>query len=183
VRLSPYLALLSGSIWIAWILFHPPLYVTYQGKKYPLALALDLKDAPHLRILSRLYPTPDFYTALLHSLGVAVITGMAFYLLRKVSQTGNPANIKHGLIMGAEKASMERTEPSENPGGEQGKQVTTSEVRQMDQELKRKQRDEAYLAVLKGVTASTLEKMPPIVSIPSIETVSSPKPEQEDTKK
>lgn len=75
-RMSPYLVLLSGSMWIAWILFNPPLYVMRGNKK--LLYDSDLSS------MVGLYPTPDYITTILHSIGIAVITGMIFYLLKKV---------------------------------------------------------------------------------------------------
>lgn len=78
-RLSPYLVLLLGSIWIAWILFNPPLYVTSGGTKYPYD--------PDIDYTIKLYPTPDYITVILHSVGIAVITAMIFYLLKKVTAT------------------------------------------------------------------------------------------------
>lgn len=59
-RLSPELVLLTGSIWIAWLLYNAPAYrIGYQK-------------------------------AILHSIGIALIAGAIFYLLRKmvVTKTG-----------------------------------------------------------------------------------------------
>jgi len=77
VGLSPYLVLLSGSFWVAWILFKPPLYVIRGGEKL-----LYEEDTGHW--LERYYPTPDYITAILQSMGVAVIFGTMFYLLKKM---------------------------------------------------------------------------------------------------
>jgi hypothetical protein len=81
LRLSPYLVLLSGSIWIAWILFNPPLYVIWRGGR---RIAYNIEEHP---ILKNLYPVSDYTTAILHSMGVAVIAGVIFYLLKKVVST------------------------------------------------------------------------------------------------
>ena len=81
-RLFPYLVLLSGSIWIAWILFNPPLYVTSKGAKFPYASHKYVEIDNDYN--ESLYPTPDYITAILHSMGIDIITGMVFYLLRKV---------------------------------------------------------------------------------------------------
>jgi hypothetical protein len=80
-RLCPYLVLLSGSIWIAWILLNPPLYVMREGEKIRY-------DSTHtmynLDYTAPLYPTPDYITAIMHSMGIAIITCMIYYLLRKL---------------------------------------------------------------------------------------------------
>jgi len=78
-RLSPYLVLLSGGIWIAWILFNPPLYVVDQGRKITYAMYRDSDIFGE-----GLYPIPDYITAILHSMGVAVTAATIFYLLKKV---------------------------------------------------------------------------------------------------
>ena len=82
-QLSPHLVLLSGSFLIAWILFNPPLYVIRGGERL-----LYKEDAGNW--MERYYPTPDYITAILHSMGIAVIVGTICYLLKKVvsAQTG-----------------------------------------------------------------------------------------------
>ncbi|MDA8325651.1 MAG: hypothetical protein M0033_05470 [Nitrospiraceae bacterium] len=55
-----------------------------QSKNYS-DIAAKARQSDSFSALARmqLYPTPDFYTAILHSMGIAVIAGMIFYLLKR----------------------------------------------------------------------------------------------------
>jgi hypothetical protein len=68
----PEFVLVIGCILIVLRLLFPPKYVIMQGVRFPYSDKFE-----------RFYPVSDFYTALLQSLGIAIITGVIFYLLKK----------------------------------------------------------------------------------------------------
>ena len=76
------IVLIIGGILISIRLFLPPKYYLIKGFRLPY-------DGSR-----KLEPIADFHTALLHALGIAVITGVIFFVLRKRGNDVNSSYIK-----------------------------------------------------------------------------------------
>ncbi len=76
-KVLPEIILIIGTSLIAIRLFFPPMYIVFGGNRLKVPTKLfgwKVKD---------IYPVSDFNTAILHSLGIALITGVLFYLFKK----------------------------------------------------------------------------------------------------
>ena len=70
------LIIVIGGLLIAWRLFFPPKYVFIQGSKI-----IPQRHSPVL------YLEPDLSTAFLQSLGIAILTGLIWFILKKLKLT------------------------------------------------------------------------------------------------
>lgn len=68
----PRLVLLTGCILVSLRLFFPPKYLIFNGVRVNVPQNAGV-----------MYPHTDFQTAILHSLGIAVLTGIIYFILIK----------------------------------------------------------------------------------------------------
>ncbi|MCK5504420.1 MAG: hypothetical protein KAJ10_04625 [Thermodesulfovibrionia bacterium] len=82
--LLPNIILSLGAILIALRLFFPPRYCTVEGMRilYDRYIFQRLTENSYRDMCELMGLHNDFYTTLLQSLGIAVITGVIFYLLK-----------------------------------------------------------------------------------------------------
>lgn len=76
INYMDFIILLVGGILISLRLFFPPQYYLIQG----------LRVSDRVQGVQGLYPISDYQTALLHSLGIAVISGVLFFIIRNIRE-------------------------------------------------------------------------------------------------